>query len=667
MRQISALTVLSLLSTTMLSPVTGARADDLPLTIPETVVTATRIPTAASSIAAGVTVIDRAAIEEHGYNTLTQALSDVPGVHVSQSGGPGGQASVFIRGTNSDHVLVLRDGMPVTDASEATGAFNFGTDTLSDIDRIEIVRGPMAALYGSGAIGGVINLISRRGTEPGLHWSGDLAGGYPALIRGSVTASGMQGPIDYALTAESQSQRGYDANPQREGSYTGVREGFRDRIITLNLGYTPVEGTRLSLFARANTADFGYNTLGTPTFDESNSNGRTASLLGRIGGTTHLFDGQLESSVFVGQLQDDRRYQEPLAAADPNQTSSDDRYHSYRTDAQWNNTLHLDKWITVPGLSDSAMTFGYEYTGDTIKVRTNDNYGGFPFAESAAASMTDQAVFAGLQTTVLQRLAVTGQVRQDWVDNNAPATWRLGGVYDLKEIATHLKLSYGTGYRAPSLFDRYGVDSFGYVGNPNLKPEQSQGWEAGFTTDIPAAERADFATVGATYFDQRVRNLIAGIYSPVDTEINLGSAHVHGVETEATVRPAQWLDLRAAYTVLDTTSVGQPASEGSQLLRRPQNEASFDVTIRPMAGLRFVGTIIYTGSAHDYLYDNSGNGIGYGIGQHGLIANVGASYTVTPRIELYANGWNIFDSRFEPVNGFQTPGPTVLAGVRVKL
>jgi vitamin B12 transporter len=313
------------------------------------------------------------------------------------------------------------------------------------------------------------------------------------------------------------------------------------------------------------------------------------------------------------------------------------------------------------------MTFGYEYIGDTAKVRTNENYAGYPYAENASASMTTNAIYAGVQTTVQERLALTAQIRQDWVDGDTPTTWRLGGVYDVKEIATHLKLSYGTGFRAPSLFDRYGVDTFGYVGNPNLKPEQSQGWETGFTTDLTGFGRVDFATVGATYFDQRVRDLIAGIYSPIDTEINLGSAHVHGVETEVTLRPVYWADLHAAYTFLDTTSVGQPSDEGAQLLRRPQNEASFDLTVRPLPALRIVTTLIYTGADHDYLYDNSGNGIGYGVGQHGLVTNLAVNYTVTPQIELYANGWNIFYSKFEPVNGYEIPGPTVLAGVRVKL
>ena len=202
MRLYRALTTLAVLT------VSVARAEDVTPSVPETVVTATRVATPVEDISAGVTVIDRATIDTHGYNSITQALSDVPGLHVSQSGPLGGQASIFIRGTNSNHVLVLRDGMPITDGSDPTGAFNFGTETLADIERIEIIRGPLAALYGSGAIGGVINLISRRGTEAGIHWSGDLAGGYPALIRGSVTASGIEGPVDYALTAESQSQRG---------------------------------------------------------------------------------------------------------------------------------------------------------------------------------------------------------------------------------------------------------------------------------------------------------------------------------------------------------------------------------------------------------------------------------------------------------------------------
>jgi vitamin B12 transporter len=392
--------------------------------------------------------------------------------------------------------------------------------------------------------------------------------------------------------------------------------------------------------------------------------------MGRVGGTTHLFNDRLETGLFLGQLQDDRRYLEPLAPADPNQASSDSRYHSYETDLQWNNILHLDDIVNLSFLSASAMTFGYEYTADTAKVRVNEDFAGLSFTQGATAYMTTNAAYAGLQTTVLQRLALTAQIRQDWVINDAPTTWRLGSVYDLKEIATHLKVAYGTAFRAPSLFDRYGVNSFGFTGNPNLTPEQSQGWEAGFTTDVPIMAGAGLATIGATYFDTRIRDLIVGVETSAtsNTEINLASAHVHGVEVETNVHPVRWLDLHASYTLLNTTSDGEPAGEGSRLLRRPQNQASADVTIRPLPGWSVITTLLYTGSAPDFLIDNSGNSsIEPGIGQHGLIANIAINYAVTPRLELYLDGWNIFYSKFEPVNGYEIPGPTVLAGVRVKL
>jgi vitamin B12 transporter len=211
----------------------------------EVVVTATRIPTEVENIPAGVSVVDRDTMQTRDYDTLTDALSALPGLRVSQSGGPGGNASVFIRGTNSDHVLVLLDGMPINDAADPDGAFNFGVDTLGDIERIEVVRGPMAAVYGANAVGGVINLITRTGTQPGLHVTGDLAGGYPAQGMGTVNVSGISGLWDYSATTEAQTQRGFDSTPQRETIYTGTPQPYSDMVGTLNLGFTPVAGARV--------------------------------------------------------------------------------------------------------------------------------------------------------------------------------------------------------------------------------------------------------------------------------------------------------------------------------------------------------------------------------------------------------------------------------------
>ena len=644
---------------------TPALADEPDQSLSPVVVTATRIPTPEADIPAGVTVIDRQTIEERGYNTLVDALQAVPGLHVSPSGGPGGQASVFMRGTDSDGVLVLRDGMPINDAADPDSAFNFGVDTLADVERIEIIRGPMAALYGSGAIGGVINLITRRGTQQGVHWEGDLSGGYPAQIRGSSVVSGVDGPVDYALIFESQSQRGYDYTPQRESIYTGVPQGFRDHTATLNLGYTVVPGTRLSLLLRARESIFGFNELGDPTFDDSNATGKDATLLGRIGVTSDLFGGTYQTGLFLGREQDDRRYYEALNLADPNLAMVDDRYHSYRTDLQWNNTVHLNDFFSSTMLSATDLTFGYEHTADTAKVRTNDNFAGFPFGQNTNASMTDDAIYLGLQSKVWRRLTVTGQVRQDWEAPNTPTTWRLGAVYDASEIDTHFKAAYGTAFRMPSLFDRFGVDSSGYVGNPNLRAESAQGWEAGFTTTLPAWHRPDFISFGATYFNEQVNNLIVAVdTATVDTAENIGSAHIQGVENELTLHPAHWLSVQVAWTYTEA----EDADTGSELLRRPKQAASLDATISPLPGLTIAPELVYTGAFQDYLVDDGGNSTGDVVtSPHGLIANITVTYDVAPRVQLYANGTNIFYSKFEPVNGYQTPGPTFVAGVRVRL
>ncbi len=645
------------------APAAAGAAPVVSVPLPEVVVTATRVPTDIENIPAGVSVVDRTTMETRDYNTLVDALSALPGLHVVQSGGPGGNASVFIRGTNSDHVLVLIDGMPINDASDSSGAFNFGVDTLGDIERIEVVRGPMAAVYGASAVGGVINLITRRGTEQGLHITGDIAAGYPAQGMGTINASGITGPWDYSATVEALQQRGYDSTPQRETIYSGTPQPYGDATGTLNLGFTPVDGTRISLLLRARQSNFGFDDLGFPNFDHDNSRGSDTSLIGRIGVHSVLFGGTFETGLFVGGVDDDRHYTEGLNLSDPNLATEDNRYVGRRLDVQWNNTVHLDDFMKASALSATDLTFGYEYIRDSATVRVNEVSDGSLFLQDAAASMTDNAFYAGLQSTLWQRLTVTGQIRQDFVINDAPLTWRLGAVLDAPQIATHFKVAYGTAFRAPSLFDRFGIDNFGYIGNPNLKPEVAQGWEVGFTTDVAAFGHADFASFGATYFNEQVQQLIVTQFAPIFTQVNIGSAHMEGVESQMTLRPAAWLNLTATYTY----TYAIDADDGERLLRRPQSVASFDATLRPVPKLTIAPELLYTGAFQDFLIDNSGFSTTTGTTGQGLIANMTITYELTPKVSIYAHVNNMFDSKFEPANGFETPGPSVWLGVRFKL
>jgi vitamin B12 transporter len=247
----------------------------------------------------------------------------VPGVYVVQSGGPGSVASVFMRGTDSEDVLVLLDGVPVNDPSDPNGAFNFGDYTLSDVARIEVVRGAMSGLYGSNAIGGVINIITVPG-EDKPHADIMLAGGCPAQGQGSATISGKTGQFDYALSGAIDEEAGFDYTAKRLSVYANNQDPFRSKLDSLTLGYTPVEGTRISLVLRAQQVDSAFPDLGYPIYDDPDEYDHNTNLFGRLGITSMLFKGALTTELFIARLQNELHYQNLFDANDPNGAQAND-------------------------------------------------------------------------------------------------------------------------------------------------------------------------------------------------------------------------------------------------------------------------------------------------------------------------------------------------------
>ncbi len=620
--------------------------------LPTVTVTATRVPTLLPDVPAGVTVITQQDIQTRGYTTLTQALSAVPGLGVVQAGGAGGQASVFIRGTNSEDVLVLIDGVPANDPSIANGSFNFGEDTLDDIARIEIVRGPMSGIYGSGAIGGVINLITLQGAgKPEA--SIELAGGAPAQGQGSATISGSTGGFDYALNGSLDEEAGFDETARRLSVYTSNRDPLRSKTGSANLGYTPVDGTRVYLILRARQTDSGYPDLGYPVFDDPNEFSYDTNLFGKLGVKSDLLGGLLTTEFFIARIDDFRRYSNLLDAADPNFGEANDHYNGYRTDAQWNNTIHLPD---AGPASFSSVLLGVEYIEDRAKENVNEN----DFTEFVNATQHSFAEHLAGQTTLLNHLTVTTALRDDSVSSFGNAlTGRGGVVLAIPEAGMNLKGAYGTGFLAPSLFDLYGVDDFGYHGNPKLKPETGTGYEVGPEFFIPAFGRRNFADLTISYFHNDIRNLITTT-PDFSTEENIGAARINGVETELLLSPADWWNADLTYTYTDARDV----TDDTQLLRRPENAGSATLNITPLPHLTLTPQITYIGRFTDYLYNNDGYAIGDGLAEPGTIANLTGSYEATAKLTVFIEGKNLFSSRFEPVNGLQVPGRSVLFGVR---
>jgi len=641
-----------------------AHAQAVPVNLPpdspeNLVVTATRLPDLADTIPAGVTVIDSTTIAERGYVTLADALSAVPGLRIVQLGGPGGQTSVFIRGTNSNQVLVLRDGVPINDPSDPGGAFNFGSDTLDDVARIEIVRGQMSGLYGSGAIGGVINLISKPG-KGALHGSVTLAGGAPRQGLAQANIGGSRGIWDFAAAAQGFSGAGFDATPQRESVYTGEVDGDRNKSAQIEVGVTPFADTRFSLLLRARDQKYGYDDV---PFDGGNATGYDASLFGRIGVTSTLAGGAWQTTALLSRLQTDRRYTVTYDPADINDDTQDNRYHSRRTDAQWNNVVHVSD---IGPFTSTQVTAGYEHVSDQADSSIDDLTLDYPPAYTStvhAHADTDSGT-AGVQSTLLGRLTATGQVREDATSIAGDAfTWRAGGVLALPELDSHIHATYGTSFRAPALYDRYGVDSYGYRGNPVLKPERAQGWEAGWSTDVKLGV-GQSASASLTYFDNRITDLIQIEYASnylSSSPQNIPSARTRGVEAVLTLHAADWLSADIAYTYTDARSFG----EVTPLLRRPYNQGSADLRLSPFPGFVVAPEVIYVGQSHDYLITDQGGFGPIGLDRSGLIVNLNITWQATPHVQVFIWGKNLGDSTFEPASGYQIPGTSFMAGTKI--
>ncbi len=619
--------------------------------VPIVTVTATRIPTPVSQTPAGVTVITKQEMIDRGYTTLEQALVAVPGLGIVQSGGPGGQASVFIRGTNSEDVLVLQDGVPINDPSDPNGAFDFGQDLLAGIERVEIIRGPLSGLYGSSAIGGVINLITLQGSgKPQAQLT--VEGGFPAQAKGTASISGTSGKLDYAISGALDEEAGFDATARRLSVYADNRDPFRSKSGAVQLGYTPVAGTRIYVILRGRDTDSAFPDLGFPIFDDPDETSHETSAFGKIGVKSDLFDHALTTELFVARLQDDRHFKNLLDGDDPNFASADDHYHGYRTDTQWTNVLRLPD---AGPARDSALQFGIDHIDDNAKQDVDES----GFLEDVDHGQHSTSGHVGGQTTLYNRLTVTAAARDDAVSSFGNAvTGRVGGVLAIPEADIKLKSSYGTGFLAPSLFDLYGTESFdgfqSYMGNPNLKAERSNGYEAGAEFDLP------FTVLNVTYFANNIHDLI----EPTDdfsSEQNIDRARINGVEGEVLVTPADWLSADLTYTYTNAEDAGTH----HQLERRPHNAGSATVTFHPTPQISIVPEIRYIGAFSDFLYDNSGFPTSTGTAEPGTILDLTANYQVTPRLAVFMQAKNLTNSPFEPVNGLQIPGTSALFGIRV--
>lgn len=588
------------------------------------VISATRVEMPLASVGSSVTVVDREQMTARQCASVVQALRTVPGLDVVQSGGPGGTASTFIRGAKSEQALVMIDGVPMNDAAGLGRGADLSQVPVENIQRIEVLRGPQSTLYGADAIGGVINIITRKGSGPA---SGDVsaeAGSFKTFNE-KAEVRGATSLYNYSAGASRQDSEGISSADARNGNTE--KDGYGRTEASARLGWTPVPEFEASGLVRYNHARYDYDGTVNGMLTDTDDRGELDSLLLYGEGRGILLDGLWRprlGSSWVSQNRDD--------------TSSlgNSSFDSLIQKLDWQNDLYLGKAnIVTAGLEfqQESAESSYEAAGyvDRFERKTDRHQSVYG----------QDVVTTGPLTTVL------GGRLDNYDSAGTESTWRVAPVYDVAVTSTRIKGSYGTGFKAPSLFQLYSI-----YGSEELNPEKSTGWDAGLEQDLPG----EVVTVGATYFENQFNDMID--YDFVTSKYgNISKAESRGVETFATAKPVKDLAVRASYTYTDT----QDKSTDTPLLRRPRHKAALDATYAFTSRFQGGMGLVYVGRRLDEDFTIFQQ---VPLADYTLV-NLYASYDVYRNVSLFGRIENVFDKEYQEVLGYGTPGRAAYGGVKV--
>lgn len=624
--------------------VTGRPGGDFPATPLEsgTVLSAERSEEPLSQTGSSVTVITSEQIDRTRFPTVLDVLRNLPGVDVVQQGGPGRVASIFLRGANSEHTKVLLDGIPINDPISPGRFFDFSTLQVDNLERIEILRGPQSVLYGSDAIGGVILIVTRRGSGPLSGKVGGMGGSFGTSQQlGSL--SGGNDQFYYSLGGSYFETDGFSAASSRLPG-NEERDGYRNGTLSARGGWTPFENLGVDLVFRYSRAGIQIDDAGGPFQDDPDDTNKSEQFFGRME-VRHTAFGDLWEQRFALNLADHNRYtidpRDELHPVDFFFSQFDGR----TTSLDWQHDFRLFEWNTLTaGVTDQQEAGDSSFRGESFFI---------PFEGTTPRQvLRDTAVFVEDRIQLLDNWTTTVGIRQDHYSVAGTAnTYRLTSIVQVPATSTSFRGSLGTGFKAPTLFQIF--DAFS--GNPNLEPEESKGWDVGFEQSLGDGH----LTVGATYFRNDFSNLIdfdLGTFR----FFNVGQALATGVEIEGRW---QWNDatsLWASYTRTDTEDRGTQL----QLLRRPKHKANLqlDRTLFGDLAAVHVGMLV-VGERDDR--DLTGFPPRRVSLADYVLVNVAGSINLTRRCELYGRIDNLLDKNYEEVFGFGTAGVSGYAGLNL--
>ena len=618
-------------------PVDATTGDDI-------VVTANRTAEPTSRVGQSVTVIDSTRIEERQLNTIADFLRETPGVTVNRNGGVGGTAQVSIRGAESDQTVALIDGVKLNDPAAPGGGFNFGNLLVGNIDRIEVLRGPSSVLWGSQAIGGVVNLITRAPTER-VEVNARAEGGYRGTAQGVANVSGKVGIVSASVGGGYFRTDGISAFDEARGGRE--RDGYENYGANAKLVIAVSDAVSVDLRGYYSHGRSDFDGFAPPTyaFGDTPDYGITREFVGYGGVNVTTFDGRLHNRLGYA-LTDSRRRTIDPSFGTPFETFTGNGRNGR---IEYQGVADVAKgWKTIFGAEREVSRFDTSSFGGPITRGRAELYSGYgQVIASPVAGLT-----------------LTGGVRHDSHDRFGSATTFAGsGVYSPNGGATTLRASYSEGFKAPSLYQLQGD-----YGNQTLRPERSRGYDVGLTQRL-----LDGAVeASATWFHRDSTDLIAFISCPFPTPAtgicagrpfgtydNVARARAEGVEATLLLRPVEALTVRANYTSIDARNrTPGDVNFDRHLARRPGQSVNASVDYRWPFGLETGATVTHVGRSFDNA-SNSARVEGY------VLADFRASFELRQGVSVYGRIENVFDEKYETILNYGTPGRAAYAGVRL--
>lgn len=606
-----------------LSPLCAQEASPSPAVAEAIVVTGTRLETSLDQSAASVSVVTSEEIEQKQIERVADALREVPGLSVVETGTPGQLTSVFLRGLRSEHTQVLLDGIPINQGLQ--GAFNFADLTVDDVDRIEVARGPQSTLYGPRALAGAIQIFTKQGEgTPTLTLSSE--GGSYDTFRELIQSSGQVGQVDYSMGISRLDTE--NARPNNQ---------YRNTAAIADVGWTPNETLRLGALVTYSNSDTGNpNSIFNPK----------------------PLDNFLTERWLIGPHLDWRptdwwehklifSYDHERQVNDPNDDGfvGPTRALFTRTQIDYQNDIRATSWLTLTsGFFFSDVNAGQE------RPFVSQAFG--PQPRFISDHTQETGVFAQLELKPLPDLTLVSGGRFDHFNQFGDVwTWREAASYLVRATDSTLHASVATGFSPPTSQDKIFGNNFG------LQPERDLGWDAGVEQRFWNKR----IIVGATYFHNDLSNLI-GFNGQFQT-LNLGRARTQGVEFEMSANPLASLTLKATYTYLEAENLGSAditQLPGARLPRRPRHEAYISASYLWFARLRTTLAAKWVNAREELNF----GGPNFDIEDYSFV-NFAAEYQINPHLSVFGRVDNLTNEHYAEVYGFPALGRAVYGGVRM--